>query len=160
MTQCPTMTQTKLLLQVRCSVMLPEGTTGEDLIQLIAEGPSIPSKGVPSHIGLNGNDIADSLAKSATADALRGDACLTFAELSSIKRMELNALWRVPPAHSWYFGSKSCWCHQLNIPRDRQTALSRFLVATSSLILLNRAGKSFRNDIDARLIKGLLESYS
>ncbi|GFY59954.1 ZP domain-containing protein [Trichonephila inaurata madagascariensis] len=45
MTQCPTMTQTKLLLQVRCSVMLPEGTTGEDLIRLIAEGPSIPSKG-------------------------------------------------------------------------------------------------------------------
>ncbi|GFQ87352.1 ZP domain-containing protein [Trichonephila clavata] len=45
MTQCPTMTQTKLLLQVRCSAMLPEGTTGEDLIRLIAEGPSIPSKG-------------------------------------------------------------------------------------------------------------------
>ncbi|GFW37027.1 integrase catalytic domain-containing protein [Trichonephila clavipes] len=40
---------------------------------------------VPSHIELNGNEIADSLAKSATADTLRRDTCLTFAELSSIK---------------------------------------------------------------------------
>ncbi|GFS76089.1 uncharacterized protein TNCV_4666851 [Trichonephila clavipes] len=54
----------------------------------------------PPHIGFNGNEIADSLAKSATVNALRGDACLTFAELFFIKRMELNALWRVLPAHS------------------------------------------------------------
>ncbi|GFX19784.1 RNase H domain-containing protein [Trichonephila clavipes] len=74
----------------------------------------------PSHIGWNGKEIADSLAKSATADALRGDAYLTFAELSSIKRMHFA------PAHPWYFGRKPPWCHQLNIPRDRQTALSRF----------------------------------
>ncbi|GFX36274.1 uncharacterized protein TNCV_4931871 [Trichonephila clavipes] len=33
---------------------------------------------VSFHIGLNGNDIADSLAKSATTEALRGDACLNF----------------------------------------------------------------------------------
>ncbi|GFU05356.1 hypothetical protein TNCV_1052341 [Trichonephila clavipes] len=78
---------------------------------------------IPSHIGLNGNKIVDSLAKSATADALRGDACLTLAELSSIKRMELNALCRVPPTYPWYFGRKPRWCHQLNIPRDRQTVL-------------------------------------
>ncbi|GFV44042.1 autophagy protein 5 [Trichonephila clavipes] len=57
---------------------------------------------VPSHIGFNGNEITDSLAKSTTSDALRGDACLTFAELPSIKMMELNALWRVPPAHAWH----------------------------------------------------------
>ncbi|GFU22025.1 RNase H domain-containing protein [Trichonephila clavipes] len=87
---------------------------------------SIYFQWVPSHIGLDGNEIAGSLAKSATADALRGDACLTFAALSSIKRMELNALWRVPLAHPWYFGRKPRWCHQLNIPRDRQTVLSCF----------------------------------
>ncbi|GFS75258.1 autophagy protein 5 [Trichonephila clavipes] len=39
--------------------------------------------------------------------------------------MELNALWRVPLAHPWYFGKKPRWCHQLNSPTDRHTALSR-----------------------------------
>ncbi|GFY18794.1 hypothetical protein TNCV_2400121 [Trichonephila clavipes] len=73
---------------------------------------------IPSHIGLNGNEIADSLAKSATAVALRGDACLTFAELCSIKRMELYALWIVFPAHPWCFAKNPRWCHQLYIPRD------------------------------------------
>ncbi|GFW33150.1 hypothetical protein TNCV_2110781 [Trichonephila clavipes] len=53
-------------------------------------------KWVPSHIGLNGNEIADSLAKSSTAEALWVDVSLTSAELSSVKRMELNARWRVP----------------------------------------------------------------
>ncbi|GFX58257.1 hypothetical protein TNCV_4050151 [Trichonephila clavipes] len=39
---------------------------------------------IPSYIGLNGNEIADCLVKSATAVALWGNTCLTFAELSSI----------------------------------------------------------------------------
>ncbi|GFX02498.1 hypothetical protein TNCV_194761 [Trichonephila clavipes] len=103
---------------------------------------------VPSHIGLNDNKITDSLSKFATAEALLGDASLTYAEISSIKRMELNALWRLPPAHPWYFGRKFCWCPELKNSRDRQTALSRFLVATSSLLLLNRTGKSFQNVIE------------
>ncbi|GFV94615.1 hypothetical protein TNCV_3826821 [Trichonephila clavipes] len=35
---------------------------------------------VPSHIGLNGNEMTKLRVKSATTDILRGDACLTFAE--------------------------------------------------------------------------------
>ncbi|GFV03603.1 hypothetical protein TNCV_3514411, partial [Trichonephila clavipes] len=53
---------------------------------------SIGIKWVDLHIGLNGNDVADSLAKFATSDALRGDTCLTSAQLFSIKMIELNAL--------------------------------------------------------------------
>ncbi|GFT24188.1 uncharacterized protein TNCV_2064291 [Trichonephila clavipes] len=75
---------------------------------------------------MNGNEIADSLAKSSTTDALRGDACLTFAELSSIKRTELNALWRALLLTLGILGETSFMCHQLNIPRDRQTTLSCF----------------------------------
>ncbi|GFU71932.1 hypothetical protein TNCV_1052791 [Trichonephila clavipes] len=65
---------------------------------------------VPSYIGLKSNEIADSLAKYATADTLRGIACLTVLELSSIKRLELNALWRITPAYPRYFGKISRWC--------------------------------------------------
>ncbi|GFU75558.1 hypothetical protein TNCV_2862731 [Trichonephila clavipes] len=67
-----------------------------DVAVRLFSGYSIYFQWVPFHIGLNGNEIADSLANSAAADALQGDVCLTFAELSSIKRIELNALWRVP----------------------------------------------------------------
>ncbi|GFY26357.1 transposable element Tcb2 transposase [Trichonephila clavipes] len=97
--------------------------------------------------GISGSDMhiespaADSLAKSAAADT-----CLTFAELSSIKRIQLKALWRIPPAHLWYFGNKPCWCHQFNIPRDQQ------LVATSNLLLFNRAEKSSQSVIGATVL--------
>ncbi|GFU03606.1 hypothetical protein TNCV_199641 [Trichonephila clavipes] len=48
-----------------------------------------------SHIGLNGNQIVDSLAKSANADTLLAQFYITFA----IKRIKLNALWRITPDH-------------------------------------------------------------
>ncbi|GFW29567.1 hypothetical protein TNCV_1549781 [Trichonephila clavipes] len=79
--------------------------TSLNILDVVASSRhSIYFQWVSSHIGLNGNEIADSLAKSVTADALRSDARLTFAELSSIKRMEFNALWREPNAQPWYFG--------------------------------------------------------
>ncbi|GFW92995.1 RNase H domain-containing protein [Trichonephila clavipes] len=93
-----------------------------DLVILLSSRHSIYFRWVPSHIGLNGNEIADSLSKSAIADNLRGNTCLTFSELSYIKRIELNALWRISPTRTWYFGKKTSWYHQLNIPRSQQTA--------------------------------------
>ncbi|GFV99555.1 RNase H domain-containing protein [Trichonephila clavipes] len=97
-----------------------------DLVVRLSSRHSIYFQCVHSHFELNGNEIADILAKSATADTLKGKACLTFTELCSIKRMELNALWRVSPSHPWYFGNRPSWCHQLNTPRNQQTALFRF----------------------------------
>ncbi|GFU06335.1 uncharacterized protein TNCV_4766141 [Trichonephila clavipes] len=77
-----------------------------DLVVRLSSRHSIYFQWVHSHIGLNGNEIADSLAKCANADALRGDVCLTFGEISSIKRVELNALRRVPPSLPWYLVKK------------------------------------------------------
>ncbi|GFV27888.1 hypothetical protein TNCV_1115971, partial [Trichonephila clavipes] len=100
---------------------------------------------VPSNIGLNGNEIADSLAKSATADALHGDTCLTFAEIPSVKRIELNALWRIPSAYPWYFGGPlGITLIFLGISRRLYYA---FLIATSNLLLFKRVRKSFQTVI-------------
>ncbi|GFV58865.1 autophagy protein 5 [Trichonephila clavipes] len=74
---------------------------------------------------------------------MRGDTCLTFAELSSIKRMEFNALWRVPPSHPWYFGRNPRWYHQLNIPRDRQRALPRFFSGHIKSLTFEQGRKDF-----------------
>ena len=98
-----------------------------ELVNQLAIRHSIHFQWVPSHVGLNGNEIADSLAKAASADSMHDNAKLTYSEISSIKRKELNTLWRVPPAHPWYFGKRPRWCHSLNISRKQQTTLSRFL---------------------------------
>ncbi|GFW50312.1 autophagy protein 5 [Trichonephila clavipes] len=113
---------------------------------------SIYFQWVPSLIELNGNEIADNLAKSATDDTLRGDTGLTFAELFFIKRIEVNALWRILPTHPWDFGKKPCWCHQLNIPRDQQTALSRFFSSHIKSLTFQQGRKVFPECHWGRLI--------
>ncbi|GFX77874.1 hypothetical protein TNCV_739081 [Trichonephila clavipes] len=102
-----------------------------DLVVWLSTRHSIYFQWVPSHIGLNGNEIADSLANSATADTLGG---LNFAELSSIKRVEFNALWRTPPAHPR-------GRHQLNSSRNQQTTLHVFLVV--KCLTFNQVQKVF-----------------
>ncbi|GFX45816.1 hypothetical protein TNCV_934551 [Trichonephila clavipes] len=78
-------------------------TVGDDttlnILHLVVRLSSVYFQWVSSNIGLNVNEIADCLFKFATANTLQGNAYLTFTELSSIKRMELNALWRVLPVH-------------------------------------------------------------
>ncbi|GFY10260.1 hypothetical protein TNCV_2629391 [Trichonephila clavipes] len=65
-----------------------------DLVILLSSRHSIYFQWVPSHIGLNGNEIADS----STADTMEGNACLNLTESKGGR--ELNALWRVPLAHT------------------------------------------------------------
>ncbi|GFU79134.1 autophagy protein 5 [Trichonephila clavipes] len=121
-----------------------------NILDVVVRLSSVYFQWVPSHIGLNDYEIVSSLA---TAEALRGDACLTFSQLSSIKRMELNALWRVPPTHPWYFGRKPRWYHQLNISQDRQTGSIVLFYWSHQLLLFNGAGKFFQSVTDARLIR-------
>ncbi|GFV58102.1 hypothetical protein TNCV_2109301 [Trichonephila clavipes] len=92
---------------------------------------------VPSHIGLNGDEIAGSLAKSATVDALRGDASPAFVELSSIKSMEMNALWRVPLLTLSIWGENLVGVTNLIFLGIGRRLYHAFLVATSGLLLLN-----------------------
>ncbi|GFW93470.1 autophagy protein 5 [Trichonephila clavipes] len=57
--------------------------------------------------------------------------------------MELNALWRVPPGHPWYFGRKPRWCHKLNIPVDHQMTLSRLFSGHIKSLTFEQARKVF-----------------
>ncbi|GFY13368.1 histone-lysine N-methyltransferase SETMAR [Trichonephila clavipes] len=122
--------------------------------RFIAPPPSLRNAGIRHsmylqlvlfHIVLNSNKIADSFSKSATSDTMRGDTCLTFAELSSTKRIELNALWRIPLLSLDSLGKNLVGITNLIFPRDQQTALSSFLSGTLSLLLLDSAGKSFQS---------------
>ncbi|GFY22958.1 hypothetical protein TNCV_2182191 [Trichonephila clavipes] len=58
-----------------------------DLVVGLSTRDSIYFQWVPSHTRLNGNEVVDSVAKSATPDILQGGVCLAFAGFTSIERM-------------------------------------------------------------------------
>ncbi|GFU73129.1 autophagy protein 5 [Trichonephila clavipes] len=56
----------------------------------------------------------------------------TFHEPHWIEWIELNALWRYPPAHPSYFGGNPRWCHQFNTPRALPRLLSGHINSLTS----------------------------
>ncbi|GFV96346.1 hypothetical protein TNCV_2869241 [Trichonephila clavipes] len=102
---------------------------------VVGPGQTLYILSMDPHIGLDGNEIADSLAKPVTTDTLLGNTCL-FAELSSIKRMELSALRTIPLCSPLVFWGKISLVSAA--PRNQQTVLSHFIVATLNLLLYNR----------------------
>ncbi|XP_071043019.1 uncharacterized protein [Parasteatoda tepidariorum] len=81
---------------------------------------------IPSHVGIKGNEMADSLAKDASLEPLQPDLPSTFNEVfSECKKMFMD-LWRVPPPHSWYFRKRPGSALLFEGPRSQQTCLSRF----------------------------------
>ncbi|GFR12966.1 hypothetical protein TNCT_353051 [Trichonephila clavata] len=55
----------------------------------------------PSHVGIIGIEIADSLAKAASLDTSKPDMHSIFSEFSDCKKKQRN-LCRTPPNHVWY----------------------------------------------------------
>ncbi|GFU93330.1 RNase H domain-containing protein [Trichonephila clavipes] len=54
-----------------------------------------------SHVGMVGNEIADSLAKAASLDTPRPDIPFTFSEVFSDNKKRQRNLWTVPPGYDW-----------------------------------------------------------
>ncbi|GBO34130.1 hypothetical protein AVEN_6386-1 [Araneus ventricosus] len=79
---------------------------------------------IPSHVNIQGNEIADALAKAGVDDASVPSAPLTYLELFSRAKSRNETIWLIPPEHHWYQGSRPGGC--LSIDCD-QTTLTRFL---------------------------------
>ena len=54
------------------------------------------------HMSVNGNKIVDELARDGSLKNANNDGCLTFLEIVSHGKQDINALWRVVPVHEWY----------------------------------------------------------
>ncbi|XP_042913314.2 leucine-rich repeat transmembrane neuronal protein 4-like [Parasteatoda tepidariorum] len=61
---------------------------------------------IPSHVGLYGNEISDSLAKLDTNELLPESLTLTSSEIHSIRKKSVQLVWNSPPVHFWYSGDK------------------------------------------------------
>ncbi|GFU56934.1 RNase H domain-containing protein [Trichonephila clavipes] len=82
-------------------------------------------QGIPSHVGIDGNEKADFLARTAAEEELSLTGYLTFSDLSSLKKIELDHLGRTPICHPWYFGRNPGGSFRL-MHRKYQTVFSRF----------------------------------
>ncbi|GBM37513.1 hypothetical protein AVEN_224396-1 [Araneus ventricosus] len=65
---------------------------------------------IPSHVKIQGNEIADALAKAGADDASVPFVLLTYLELFSRARSRNKTIWLIPPVHHWYQGSRPGGC--------------------------------------------------
>ncbi|GBN39169.1 hypothetical protein AVEN_111144-1, partial [Araneus ventricosus] len=82
---------------------------------------------IPSHVNIQGSEIADALAEAGADDASVPSAPLTYLELFSRAKGRNKTIWLIPPVHHWYQGSRPCGCLSIDCNRHDQTTLSRFL---------------------------------
>ncbi|GFW31034.1 adhesion G protein-coupled receptor B2 [Trichonephila clavipes] len=85
----------------------------------------MPLLWVPSHVGIDGNEKDDFLAKTASEEGVSPTGSITFDKLSSLKKIELHHLGRTPLSHPWYFGRNPGGSFKL-MPRKYQAAFSGF----------------------------------
>ncbi|GBN18096.1 hypothetical protein AVEN_275066-1 [Araneus ventricosus] len=77
------------------------------------------------HVNIQGNEIADALAKAGADDASVPSAPLTYLELFSRDKSRNKTIWIIPPEHHWYQGSRPGL--SLDCNRRDQTTPTRFL---------------------------------
>ncbi|GBO10979.1 hypothetical protein AVEN_29883-1 [Araneus ventricosus] len=82
---------------------------------------------IPSHVNIQGNEIADALAKAGADDVSVPSAPLTYLELLSRAKSRHKIIWLIPPVHRWYQCSRPGGCLSIDCNRRDQITLTRFL---------------------------------
>ncbi|GFT42813.1 retrovirus-related Pol polyprotein from transposon 412, partial [Trichonephila clavipes] len=126
--------------RIKPAYLLADVTDHSDLVQTqtiiekpvtAAPNPSIPyttrygRKWIPSHVGIEGNERADFLARTAAVEGVSPRGNLTFSEISTISKLELNRQIKTPPSHAWYFVKSQGESFRLS-SRPLQSTYSRF----------------------------------
>ncbi|GBM24183.1 hypothetical protein AVEN_4937-1 [Araneus ventricosus] len=84
---------------------------------------------IPSHVNIQGNEIAEALAKAGADDASVPSAPLTYLELFSRAKSGNKTIWLIPPVHHWYQGSRPGGCLSIDCSRRDQAILTPSLGA-------------------------------
>ncbi|GBN98462.1 hypothetical protein AVEN_140154-1 [Araneus ventricosus] len=96
-------------------------------LKSLSESYRIHLQWIPSHVNIQGNEIADPLAKAGADDASGPSAPLTYLELFSRAKSRNKTTWLIPPELHWYQCSLPGGCLSIDCSRRDQTTLTRFL---------------------------------
>ncbi|UYV72201.1 hypothetical protein LAZ67_9002158 [Cordylochernes scorpioides] len=93
------------------------------ILKKISQENQITFQWIPSHVNIDGNEMADQLTK----EGCKGqpeNSQLTYSEISFIHKQRITSLWKFTLNHFWYnpIPNKSSF-HTLT--REEQTAISR-----------------------------------
>ncbi|GBN88192.1 hypothetical protein AVEN_135572-1 [Araneus ventricosus] len=98
---------------------------------------------IPSHVNIQGNEIADALAKAGADDASVPSAPLTYLELLSRAKSRNKTIWLIPPEHHWYQDSRPGGCLSIDCSRRDRTTLTRFLTGHIRSLTFSDNSKCF-----------------
>ncbi|GFV92894.1 RNase H domain-containing protein [Trichonephila clavipes] len=82
---------------------------------------------IPHHVNIDGNDIADSLARAGAGETTTPAAPLTYLELFFKFKAKNKTIWMIPPVHPWYQSKGPGGSLVRGSSRRDQTTLTRFL---------------------------------
>ncbi|GFW28134.1 putative RNA-directed DNA polymerase from transposon BS [Trichonephila clavipes] len=112
------------------------------LLHDLSSGHSIHFQSIPSHGGIEGNERADFLARTAAVEDVSPRGNLTFSEISTISKLELNRQIKTPPSHAWYFAKCPGESFRLS-SRPLQSTYSRFLSGHIRALRFSNGQKTF-----------------
>ncbi|GFS48389.1 putative RNA-directed DNA polymerase from transposon BS [Trichonephila clavipes] len=108
----------------------------------LSSGHSIHFQWIPSHVGIEGNERADFLARAAAVEGVSPRGNLTFSEISTTSKLELNRQIKTPPSHPWYFAK--CLGESFRLSsRPLQSTYSRFLRGHTRALRFSNGQKTF-----------------
>ncbi|GFW04221.1 RNase H domain-containing protein [Trichonephila clavipes] len=119
--------------------------TSLDILSLLydlSSGHSIHFQWIPSHVGIEGNERADFLARTAAVEGVSPRGNLTFSEISTISKLELNRQNKTPHSHAWYFAKCPGVSFRLS-SRPLQSTYSRFLSGHTRALRFSNGQKTF-----------------
>ncbi|GFT67732.1 RNase H domain-containing protein [Trichonephila clavipes] len=99
---------------------------------------------IPSHVDLEGNEIADTFSKAGACEIPEpSEPSSTFLEIYSRTKHQNKTAWIVPPEHHWYQCSRSGSSLAHGFKRQDQTLLSRFRSDHLKTMKFSEGCKSF-----------------
>ncbi|GFV03513.1 RNase H domain-containing protein [Trichonephila clavipes] len=119
--------------------------TSLDILSLLddlSSGHSIHFQWIPSHVGIEGNERADFLARTAAVEGVSPRGNLTFSEISTISKLELNRQIKTPPSHASYFAKCPGESFRLS-SRPLPTTYSRFLSGHTRALRFSNGQNTF-----------------
>ncbi|GFS72493.1 putative RNA-directed DNA polymerase from transposon BS [Trichonephila clavipes] len=94
------------------------------------------------NVGIEGNERADFLVRTAAVEGVSPRGNLTFSEISTISKLELNRQIKTPPSHAWYFAKCPGESFRLS-SRPLPTTYSRFLSGHTRALRFSNGQKTF-----------------